>query len=404
MRGQINPGKFLNQVRPKMRSQIDSEIKQLISQSRNDILALLRTMVECNSFSHNKAGNDRMQEIVQEQMPEGYSLKVHKNENLGDNYVYAYSGKATQPVVLHGHVDTLCPEDPEFCTIYERENKLYGPGVNDMKGGLCVLIWSLKILKELDLFPEMSFMCIFNTDEELGSSVSKDLFRYLNRENAKCGLKFECGELENTVVTTRKGISRYRLDIAGRDAHFGNLKERKVSAIDELGHQIRFIEDLNKNPDIAANVGKVSGGLAANKVAESASMEFEVRCWEPETLQTTIEHIEKSLKSPNVAGCTMNLTRLSYRPPWKPDPASRKLFKLIRETAEDMGQRIVEEKRGGMSDSNWVASSGTPALDGLGPLGQGDFTRNEFIITQSLFDRIELVTRLLVKLGNTELS
>jgi glutamate carboxypeptidase len=192
-------------------------------------------------------------------------------------------------------------------------------------------------------------------------------------------LKFE-GGLKNTLVTTRKGLARYRLNIKGKDAHFGNLKVRKVSAIDELAYKIRAIEALNLESNISANVGKVEGGLASNKMSASASIEFELRSWDNHILKNTISELEKPIVLPSVKGCKLALEGLANIPPWQPTRKSKKLLNLACQTSDKLRFELREEKRGGVSDSNWVASSGIPALDGLGPLGNGDFTKNEFIV------------------------
>ena len=384
---------------------MQQRIRAFIESNRDTIISDLRTLVAINTLSRNKTGSDRTQEMLKSFMPPGYRLDVHRQEDVGDHHVYTYHRPGVRPIALHGHIDTLCPEDPTFDSADLRGERMYGPGVHDMKAGLVTLIWSLKTIEHLSLLDRMSFAVIFNTDEEIGSNSSKELFLGLAEEATRLAIKFECAAPQNTLVTTRKGIARFVLTAHGKAAHFGNLKERKVSAVEEIGEKIRLVESLNREDgQVAANVGRIGGGLAGNVVAEEALMEFELRFWDRELMDRTVEEVKSMALTPSVEGIRLELKETSRIPPWRPNAESRRFFDLACNVARDMGQTIVEEKRGGISDSNWVAAAGVPALDGFGPVGQGDCTRDEYIVLASLFERIEMTVRFLLKLREDELG
>ncbi len=161
---------------------------------------------------------------------------------------------------------------------------------------------------------------------------------------AAWALVFECGGPSDTVVTTRKGVARYRLRIAGKPNHFGNLQEAKVSAIEELAHKILAVEDMNRaDRSVAANVGRIEGGLAANAVAAEAVMDFEARYWDPGLEPAVIREIENMAAQNHVPGCQSSLERLSYRPPMQPGAAAQRLFELIVARGRALGMQISEE-------------------------------------------------------------
>jgi len=379
---------------------MQQQIRAFIESNRETIISSLRSLVGINTLSRNKAGSDRTQEMLRNFMPSGYTLNVRRQEDVGNHHVYTYHCPGVRPIALHGHIDTLCPDDPTFDSADLRGERMYGPGVHDMKAGLVTLVWSLKTIERLGLLDRMSFIVIFNTDEEIGSNSSKELFLGLAEKDARLAIKFECAAPANTLVTTRKGIARYVLTAHGKSAHFGNLKEPKVSAVEEIGEKIRLVESLNREDgQVAANVGRIGGGLASNVVAEEAFMEFELRFWDPVVMDRTVEEVKSMALTPTVEGIRLELKETSRIPPWRPDAESRRLFELACDVARDMGHTIVEEKRGGISDANWVAAAGVPALDGFGPAGQGDCTREEFIVLASLFERIEMTVRFLLTLG-----
>jgi glutamate carboxypeptidase len=380
------------------RASSSAAIRREVTAHRREILALFEELVNCASFTHGKAGVDRVGKLVARAMPKSFSHEILRRETVGHHHVFRHEVKGALPIVLAGHLDTLCPEDPAWNRLTVQGDTLMGPGVNDMKAGDVTIVWAIKILELLDLLPGLPVVCIFNSDEEIGSPDSHALFSAMGGK-AAAALVFECGGPAGTVVTTRKGIARYRLEIAGKAAHFGNLKGAKVSAVEELAHKILAIEALNASDrSIVANAGMAEGGLAANAVAERAVLEFEARYWDP-ALREDIEARIRALSSEiAVPGCLTTLTPLAGRPPMQPTPESIRLFDRIVDLARRLGQTISEEKRGGVSDACWLSQAGIPTVDGLGPLGDHDFTRDEYIVTETLFQRIELAANLLLEI------
>ncbi|MHC4871137.1 MAG: M20/M25/M40 family metallo-hydrolase [Planctomycetota bacterium] len=366
---------------------------------RNAILDCLKKLVDCSSYSHNHQGIFEAGKIAASYMPKCFSEEVIESDTTGPHRIFRHKASAKNPIILAGHIDTLCPYEKDFSSLEDKGDTLCGPGVNDMKGGDTVMIWALRILENMGKLSDLPFTCILNGDEEIGSPDSSRLFK-AEQDKAKAALVFECGGPEGTLVTTRKGIHKKRVCITGKAAQFGNLKEKKVSAIEELAYKVTKIESLNESEkDIAANVGKISGGIAANKVAEYAEFDFEYRSWDPQTLSETETVIDNILKTSKVENCTCTTQNLSHRPPMVPTADSLKIFNKAVAIGRDMGENIIEEKRGGVSDACWLSHVGIPTVDGLGPLGDGDFTRDEYIIKDTLFSRIELTVRLLLEIS-----
>jgi glutamate carboxypeptidase len=70
----------------------------------------------------------------------------------------------------------------------------------------------------------------------------------------------------------------------------------------------------------------------------------------------------------------------------------------VSKTAGELDQEIGKEMRGGTSDANFLIDGGVPALDGMGPIGDMDHSLEEYILKESLFERIELTALLMTKL------
>jgi glutamate carboxypeptidase len=167
-------------------------------------------------------------------------------------------------------MDTVCP--PGFTGLRRDGRLLRGPGTADMKGGLVVMVRALKTLESLGLLDSIPAVCIFNSDEEINSPTSADLFRRIGR-HASFGLVFECAGLDHAAVTTRRGITVLRLFVRGRGGHAGLYRPPKASAVLEAAHKTVQLEALNRaDGALAVNVGKAVGGVTQNAIADRAEL------------------------------------------------------------------------------------------------------------------------------------
>ena len=74
------------------------------------------------------------------------------------------------------------------------------------------------------------------------------------------------------------------------------------------------------------------------------------------------------------------------------------LLKELELAGETVGQKTAWLVTGGGSDGNFVSAFGVPVLDGCGPCGGKLHTREEYMKTQSVEQRLELMKALLLRL------
>ena len=264
-----------------------------------------------------------------------------------------------------------------------------------MKGGLAVIVGALWALDSLNRLPEIPLMLAFNGDEEIGSPRSGELLMELAR-SCRLGLVFECGGPQGSVVTSRRGLQRYRLQITGEAGHAGNQQGVKRSALVELAHSILELEAMN-DPEagLSVNVGIASGGSAANVIPGKAEAEFEVRFSEQSQNDEIQEKIRALTNSPYHSSLMVQVALSHSRPVMTLTSATARLYQEAARIAGGIQISLSEESRGGASDANLLAASGLPTIDGLGPVGEMDHSANERITKDSLFQRVELLVHLL---------
>jgi glutamate carboxypeptidase len=200
------------------------------------------------------------------------------------------------------------------------------------------------------------------------------------------------------VVYARRGIRRYKLTVTGEAHHAGVWIGPKASAILELSNMIQALEGLNdEKQGVSLNVGKISGGTTTNVIPDLAAASFEFRFWDKEMEGQTLDRIEAVVNKPGNPKCRATLKCHHQRPAASPVEGSDELYAMVRKTANELGQQVGKERRGGTSDANFLVDGGVPTLDGMGPAGALDHSSEECIITESLFERIELTTLLMAE-------
>jgi glutamate carboxypeptidase len=75
--------------------------------------------------------------------------------------------------------------------------------------------------------------------------------------------------------------------------------------------------------------------------------------------------------------------------------ASAGLIRRVKEIAKDLGFEVDDQATGGASDANPVAALGIPTLDGLGPVGGGAHSRDEWLDLSSIVPRVTMLAGLI---------
>jgi glutamate carboxypeptidase len=280
---------------------------------------------------------------------------------------------------------------------YRREgDKVYGPGVYDMKGGLVLAIAAYQRLARAKANLPLPITFLFNPDEEVGSTGSR---RSIEAEAVRNRYVLVTEPKRNggKIVTQRKGTGRFRIQTRGRPAHSGGSHEKGSSAIRAMARIILEIEAFTDYArGITTNVGMVKGGTAVNVIPEFCTIEADVRVCDL-AAAAEMEQRFAALKSGD-ADVEVSVTGGLNRPPFGRTPANDELFATASAVAGQVGLKLESDGlSGGGSDGNFTATKGIATLDGLGVDGDGAHTNHEHL----LYSSIEPGTRLMQGLFET---
>jgi len=359
------------------------------------IKSFLEELVIIQSGSHHKKGVDNvLQHIKGSFAGMDVSTEIVEQAMLGNHLVVRSKcpSKSSDQILIVGHMDTVFPADTDFNWYKADDNKCYGPGVVDMKGGLVVGIFALKALQEIGLLQEIPLAFVFNSDEEIGSISSLDVIQD-EANQSSVAFVLEGGGLNGEVVTGRKGNLMTELHVEGKAGHAAFADQGKSSAILEMAHKIIHFESLNNSKNgITVNVGKVEGGIGPNTVPEFCTAQIDFRYVNPEDFKKLESRIMDITGTTAVKGTRSSIDFISGRPPMQQSPSNRQLYTIAEAAAKQLDIPIKEQFRFGGSDANFIADLGVPVLDGLGPIGTKDHSDEEYMVKESLLQRAMLFT------------
>jgi glutamate carboxypeptidase len=297
--------------------------------------------------------------------------------------------------LLIGHSDTVWPLDTlGRMPVRVVDGRLHGPGALDMKGGLAQIIFALKLLRSLQLEPEVTPVILMNSDEEVGSPESRPWVRRLARAANRAFILEPSMGADGKIKTARKGVGRFEITIRGRAAHAGLEPELGASAILELSHVIQELHALN-DPErgTTVNVGIIDGGIRPNVVAPLARATVDVRISTMEDGRRLEEAV--AAIQPSVPGVQIAIEGGIGAAPLERTPRNRLLWERVREAGGDLGLELEETMAGGGSDGN-TTSMFTATVDGLGCVGDGAHADHEHIVIDPSLERCALLARLLL--------
>jgi glutamate carboxypeptidase len=273
------------------------------------------------------------------------------------------------------------------------DGRLWGPGTLDMKAGVAMALTAIEMLTEADLL-EREVILLLNSDEEIGSPVSRPITEKLATESAAVLVLEPAQGL--AYKTARKGTGNWRIHIGGVAAHAGVDFEKGASALRELAHVIDTVSswtDLKRS--LTVSVGVAGGGSKTNVIPAEAFAEVDVRIARIAD-GPRIERKFASLKAADKR-CTLSITGGINRPPMERTRGTVQLFERVRSLAEELGIKLDEAATGGASDGNFTSALGVPTLDGMGAVGEGAHASHESILLEHLAPRTAILAGMLAK-------
>jgi glutamate carboxypeptidase len=313
-----------------------------------------------------------------------------------------------KPILFSGHYDTVYEGDGWSESIGEVDGRqrTKGPGITDMKGGLLVILETLRRWQAGSHGKSVAWEVLLTPDEEIGSTFSIPLLKE-SAEHCRFGLVYESSLEDGAFVRARMGSAVYTLRVKGRSSHVGRDFSEGRNAILGLATLSAQIAAFSKEDELIVNVGSIRGGGPLNVVPDLAEAQWNVRAWSPEVITAFEERVASLIESFNQIDPYLQATLEGgvVRPPKVVDEQTEALYAQVGRIAEKIGLPVSWRNTGGGSDGSNLAAYGLPNIDNLGVCGGAIHSPDEFLINESLEERVELSLAILeaARVGEIEL-
>lgn len=317
----------------------------------------------------------------------GWPVEKLRLETAGDPVCITLNPEAPgAPVIFSGHIDTVHPVGLFGTPAVRRdEQKIFGPGVADCKGGAVASFLAMDALERCG-FNARPVKLILQTDEETGSRNSGKKTVEFMCEKAAGAVAFlntePCGKDKATL--SRKGIWRAKLNITGKAAHSSECMNG-ASAIAEAAHKLLELERMKDKAGLTCNCGVIEGGTVANSVAAFCSFLADIRFATEEQYRQAVAIVNEVAEMVYIPGCSCRVEQISYRPPMPLEQFNIDLLTKMNKIYEAAGLPVLAANVGvGGSDAAYTTLAGIPTVDSIGVFGDGIHSVSEFAYTASL--------------------
>ena len=411
-------------------SVVETKIVHSIEADKQQPVEFLRQLVEINSGTKNLEG---VREVGKVLMPEfealGFKVRwvrmdeVQRAGTLVAEHPCPESGKCGKRVLLIGHMDTVFEKQSPFQHFQMiDEHTASGPGTDDMKGGLVVMLNALKALKAAGALDRADIKVVLSGDEEAAGHPLEIARREMidAAKNSEAGLEFEATARVNGVYygsTSRRGSITWRVAATGTTGHSSGVfgSEMGYGAIYELTRILDSFRSQLPEPYLTYNVGLILGGTTAqvnaqetggeaagkpNIISPTAIAIGDLRCISNEQAQR-VEAKMQAIVTQHLAKTDAKIEFYEAYPAQSPTPGNKALLRLLNQVNHSLGQPDMPEldpMRRGAGDSAFIAQY-IPTLAGVGSSGSGDHSAAEKIDLTSIPINSKRAAILIYRLG-----
>ncbi|MGB7472710.1 M20 family metallopeptidase [Trichococcus sp.] len=372
-----------------------------MSFDRNQYLRELETIVNIDSGSRNAAGTQKVATFLEEKYrQQGFLTElVSVGPEVGPVLVAMNAPDEPIDLLFIGHTDTVFLDGEATRRPFKIEGeRLYGPGVYDMKGCSLLTAYLLENLPA-ELKQSLNICVIHNPDEEISSFYSREVI-IEKAKTAKFAFVMEPSSADGSMIKERKGIEKLKIHFKGRPSHAGDAPQEGRSAINELAHWIvRMNTLIDYNAGVSVNAGTIQGGSVPNVVPEHAQMELDYRYSNPADVAAFFDMLEELQAHAAAMEIGIDIEVIGKRPPMVDVPGAKELRSVFEDVGKQMDTVVSFKKSGGVSDANFTTSVGVPTVCSIGLIGGAFHTDHEYVELDSIQQRLDLLTAVIAEMS-----
>jgi glutamate carboxypeptidase len=404
---------------------------QANEQASND---LLKQLVEINSGTRNLEGVRAVGKIITAQLDElGFQTKwlpmdeVKRAGVLVADHPCPESGKCGKRMLLIGHMDTVFEKDSPFQSYIVSGNIATGPGTNDMKGGLVIMLYALKAMQAAGVLKQTDITIVLSGDEEAhgeAASISRrDMIAAA--KHSEVALEFEGTPRFDGVFygsVSRRSSITWRIKATGESGHSSAIfsDSKGYGAIYEVARILDAFRTQLPEKYLTYNVGLVLGGTTVdvgpegisgsatgkdNIISPTAYVSGDIRTISNEQ-SDRVEAKMKAIVAQHLPKTNANIEFGEGYPAMAPTEDSRALLRMLNGANKSLGFPAMPEldpMKRGAGDIAFVADT-LPGLAGIGATGEGAHEPGETVDLSAQPINTERAALLMYRLSKVDAS
>jgi glutamate carboxypeptidase len=399
---------------------METKMTRAIDEGTPASIALLEQLVNINSGTMNLPGVVAVKDQLQPRF-EALGFKVvwrpmadvdHRAGDLVATHPCpAGPGKCGKRILAIGHMDTVFEPASAFQKYSvvpgTDGNVATGPGVNDMKGGLVVLLLALDAMKASGALEHSEITIVLSGDEERhGTPVEvarKDMIDA--SKNADLAMEYESGGLvggKDAASISRRSAESWHLVTTGKTGHSSGIFNQTMGygAIYEMSRILDEFRTKLPEQGLTYNVGLIAGGSTAelnaaatgamatgksNVIAPTALADGDLRCFSEEQAARVRKKMQE-IVAEHLPQTSATLTFSDGYPAMAPTPAGHALVRELNQVNATLGlpaEAEMDPMLRGAGDIAFVAPY-IPGLVGTGAIGNGAHAEGETVFLDSI--------------------
>jgi glutamate carboxypeptidase len=389
---------------------VERKVVTSIQRQQDDAVRLLEQVVNINSGTMNLKGVRAVADVFEPKF-KALGFKTRWVDGAGfecAGHLIAERGERGPHILLIAHLDTVFELNSPFQR-FERvdTNIARGPGTSDMKGGIVVALVALAALNENRALDNMKITIVMHGDEEdTGTPLDlarADLINAAKAADVAIGLE-NAADDPKTAVTGRRSSSRWELQVTGKTAHSSQIFSDDIGAgaAYELARILSgFYSELRGDEFLTFNPGLLAAGAQLefrseppeaktsgkdNIIVPQARASGDLRAISLQQIAQTKERMRKIVGA-HLPHTTASIEFFDSYPPMTPTEGNKRLLGMYDSGSRDLGfgpVTAVNPRRAGAADVSFAADHVDMAIDGLGLLGGGAHTAEEFADLRTL--------------------
>jgi D-alanine-D-alanine ligase len=299
-------------------------------------------------------------------------------------------------VLLLGHLDTPIPAGG-FVPYRETESRIYGTGVAENKGGIAIALAALRALRFARTVRRIRCGVLLTTDETVNGTAGRGVVEELTAQ-ARYVVGLKAGDREGGIVTSRSGRGTYHLETV-------LPRKKQVTEATVLAHLYRSVKAMEDLSDAEAGLRVALRRLELDapfgRTPEKAEAVVSVRFSRYDDGERVEQQIRALAAKRSSKGLRLGVTGQIRRPPMVATPERQALFEAVAEIGRNLHVTVLPTHRWHSSDICFVSDT-VPAIDGLGPIGGGERTQEEYILRSSLVERGALLAMVMHRCASAD--